>query len=109
VAGNFGGRCRSLTVRDRGLVSASRERGAGSDGRARRQRGVHIHAVRGRAGRRPCRRRGRWPPAAAGHDGGRHRSTKLWPVHRHRQLVRQPGGNHAVMTIRQCSVFILFR
>jgi len=99
VAGNFGGRYRRRVVRGRGLVSASRQRGAGSDGRSRRQRGVHIHALRGRAGHRLCRGRGGRPPAAAGHDGGRHCSPKLWPVYRHRQLVRPPGGNYAVMTI----------
>jgi len=99
MAGSLGGRYRRHIVRGRDLVSASRERGTSSDGRARRERGVHIHAVRGRAGRRLCRRRGGWPPAAAGHDGGRHCSPKRWPVHRHRQLVRPPGGNYAVMTI----------
>jgi len=109
VAGNFSGRYRCRIVRGRGLVSASRERGPSSDGRARRQRGVHIHAVRGRASRRLCRRRGRRPPAAAGYDGGRYRSPKLWPIHRHRQLVRQPGGNYEVITIRYCSVFIFFK
>lgn len=104
VAGNSGGRCRRRVVRGRGLVSALRERGASPDGRTRRQRGVHIHAVRGRAGRRLCSRHGGRPPAAARHDGGRHRSPKLRPVHRHRQLVRPPGGNYAVMT----SVRLLF-
>lgn len=105
VAGNSGGRCRRRVVRGRGLVSALRERGAGPDGRARRQRSVHIHAVRGRAGRRLCIRHGGRPPAATGHDGGRHRSPKLRLVHRHRQLVRPPGGNYAVMT----SVRLLLR
>jgi len=80
-------------------VSASCERVAGADGRARWQRRIHIHAVRGRAGRWPCRGCGRWPSAAARHDGGWHCSPKCRPVHSHRQLVRPTGGNNAVMTL----------
>jgi len=99
VAGHRGGRDRRPAVRGRGLVSAARQRDAGADGRARRQRGVHIHAVRGRAGRGSRRGRGGRPPAAVGHDAGRHRSAKPRPVHRHCSLVRPPGGDHAVMTL----------
>jgi len=99
VAGHRGGRDRRPAVRGRGLVSAARQRDAVADGRARRQRGVHVHAVRGRAGRGSRRGRGGRPPAPVGHDAGRHRSAKLRPVHRHRPLVRPPGGDHAVIIL----------
>lgn len=78
------------------MVSAVRELNARVDGRARRQRSLHIRAVRGQRGRRPGRRGVGRHAATARHDGGRHRATKLWPVHRHRGLVRSTGGHHAV-------------
>lgn len=82
--------------RARRVVPAVREHHPGPDGRARRQRVFRVLAVRDQYGRRSGRGRGLRPAFAVGHDGGRHRSPELRPVHRHRRLVRRTGLHHAV-------------
>lgn len=78
------------------LVSAPGERCAGADGCARRQRGVHVHVVRGRGGRRKGRGPGRRTAAAPRDDGGRHRAPELRTIHRHQRVVRPSGGHYEV-------------
>lgn len=101
-----GGQCGGRApVRADRLVSAAGERHAGADGRARRQRRVRFPVVRDQPGRRLGRGRDSRPTVAPRHDGGRHRPGKLWPVHRHRGLVRSPSGHHAVRFTTNTLIF----